>query len=242
MPNFPDQLASLLESRLPLAVTSDGREDDWAVDGPALLAAACRHLRALERLQSEFPSSLVGWQLLRSMYEYVTTYAWIAVDPDDRAPKWLKSDYRERLKLLNDYVELGQELLAEDDRDRVAAIAEGAVEAMPRSLVDRAKAADSAWEATLRELDGYLPEENRSFRALYPLIYRGGSRYTHPTTHGVATFVSGDPPRLAVGAEKGLERDLALVGSGILALGLAIATVATLSLGIPIADIRTALS
>jgi len=242
MANFPDQLASVLESRLPLAVESDGREDDWAVAGPALLVAACRHLRALEHLQTEFPSTLVGWQLLRSMYEYVTTYAWIAADPDDRAPQWLKSDYRERLKLLNDYVELGQELVAEDDWERVAAIAEGEGEAMPRSLVDRAKGADAAWEATLGELDGYLPVDNRSFRTLYPLIYRGGSRYTHPTTHGAATFVSGDPPRLAVGEEKTLERDLALVGSGILALGLAIATVAAPTLGISIADIRAGLS
>jgi len=45
-----------------------------------------------------------------------------------------------------------------------------------------------------------------------------------------------------VGEEKTLERDLALVGSGILALGLAIATVAAPTLGISIADIRAGLS
>ena len=75
-----------------------------------------------------------------------------------------------------------------------------------------------------------------------PLIYRNGSRFTHPSTHVVDAFVSGRPPELVVGAEKPLERDLALIGSGILALGLAIAVSATPTLGITCDEIRAALT
>ena len=67
----------------------------------------------------------------------------------------------------------------------------------------------------------------RRFRRLYPLVYRNGSRFTHPSSHAVDAFVTGDPPDLVVGDEKALERNLALVGSGILALGLAVAVTAT---------------
>jgi hypothetical protein len=60
--DFADRLASLLEDRLPLVVDSEGAEDDWNVIGPALLAAATRHLRAIKHLQHGFGSRVVGWQ------------------------------------------------------------------------------------------------------------------------------------------------------------------------------------
>ena len=70
MPNFSDRLCSIVESRLPLAVESDGSQDDWNVVGPAIIAAATRHLRALESLKDALPSKVIGYQLLRSLYEY----------------------------------------------------------------------------------------------------------------------------------------------------------------------------
>lgn len=241
MSDFSNQIASLVEGTLPVEVDSEGRQDDWEVDGPALLVAATRQLRALEHLQEEFPSALVGWQLLRSMYEYITTYAWIAVDPDVRAHQWMVSDYKERVKLLDNYAELGQELLPEEDRDRLTEVADSG-DAMPRSLVDRARDADAAWEETLRGLQDRLPEDGRSFSALYPLIYRGGSRFTHPTTHGVAAFVDENRRPVTIGDEKELRSDLTVVGASILALGLTVATDATPGLGIAFEDIRGACS
>jgi hypothetical protein len=88
--DYPNRIASLVESRLPLAVESDGSEEDWDITGPAMLVAAVRHLRALERLQDGFPSGVVAWQILRSVFEYVTTFAWIAADPETRIRSWLK--------------------------------------------------------------------------------------------------------------------------------------------------------
>lgn len=241
MPDYAERLCFLIEARLPLAVESDGHEDDWNVIGPAMLAAAARHLRTIAHLQRTFPSGVIGWQLVRSMFEYVATYSWIAADPATRAEKWLKSDYVQRLKLDNDFRELGVEFLSKDERQRVADFRPEGAE-MLGSLVDRAKQADEAWVDQVRELAGSLPEENRSFRALYPLIYRNGSRFTHPSSHAVNAFVDGAAPRLAVDEEKPLERDLALIGSGILALGLAVAANATPALGLKRDEIRDALA
>jgi hypothetical protein len=240
MPDFAAQLCDLLESRLPLTVESDGSEDDWDVVGPAMLAAAGRHLRAIAHLKATFPSGVVSWQLVRSMFEYVATYAWIAAEPETRAKRWLKADYQQRLKLDDDLGSLGERLLDEQNRQRISEFGADITE-MPGSLIDRTTQADQAWSDRFEEL-GPLTEDMRSFRRLYPLIYRNASRFTHPSSHVVAAFVIGNPSGLSVGEEHPLERDLALVGSAILAIGLAIATTATSALVLTLDEIREALS
>ena len=240
MPDFAAQLCDLLESRLPLTVESDGSEDDWDVVGPAMLAAAGRPLRAIAHLKATFASGVVSWQLVRSMFEYVATYAWIAAEPETRAKRWLKADYQQRLKLDDDLGSLGERLLDEQNRQRLSKFGADITE-MPGSLVDRTMEADQAWSDRFEEL-GPLPEGMRSFRRLYPLIYRNASRFTHPSSHVVAAFVIGNPPQLSVCEESPLERDLAIVGSAILAIGLAIGTTATPALMLTLGEIRDALS
>lgn len=240
MTDFAAQLCDLLESRLPLAVESDGSEDDWNVVGPAMLAAAGRHLRAIAHLQATFPSAVVGWQLVRSMFEYVATYAWVAAEPEARTKRWLKADYQQRLKLDDDLSVFGEPVLDEENRRRLSEFG-AEVDEMPRSLVDRTTQADEAWHKRLEDL-GALSEEMRSFRRLYPLIYRNGSRFTHPSSHVVAAFVSGEPAQLSVAEEQPLKRDLALLGSAILASALAIASTATPALDLALDDISRALS
>lgn len=241
MPDFADRLASLLERRLPLRVESAGGEDDWNVVGPALLAASVRHLRAIQHLQHNFPSGVVGWQLVRSMYEYATTYAWIAGDPQERGRLWLKADYQQRMKLADDLAAFGDSLLTDAQRERIGAyVAE--VAASMSSVPDRATDVDDRWGNALQEIDAHLPAEFRRFRALYPLIYRNGSRFTHPSTHGVNVFVSGRPRHLSVGEEHPLERDLVVLATGILAIGLTVAVTATSALELTYDDIRAALS
>src|SRR4051812_41673100 len=137
MPDFAAQLCDLLESRLPLTVASDGAEDDWDVVGPAILAAAGRHLRAVAHLKATFPSAVIGWQLVRSLFEYVVTYAWIAIDPDDYAKRWLKYDYVYRLKLEDDLRALGAGLLDDAERDRIVAFSPDVI-SMP-NVPDRAR-------------------------------------------------------------------------------------------------------
>lgn len=158
-----------------------------------------------------------------------------------RAERWLKSDYAQRLKLDDDLRSLGDELLDAEQRERLASFSPGISE-MPRSLVERTTAADQSWSERFEELADALPEDVRSFRRLYPIIYRNGSRFTHPSSHVVAAFVTGQPPLLAISDERALERDLSLTGSAILALGLVIAETATPALAITVDDVRAALS
>jgi hypothetical protein len=242
--DFADRLCSLVESRLPLIAESDGSEDDWNVLGPALVVAATRHLRAIAHLQESFPSAVIGWQLIRSMFEYVVTYAWVAADQETRTEQWLKHDYVERRKLDDDFRELGDTFLEQADRQRVLDFRPEA-EPMP-NLVERTKRADEAWAERLQELDarvdGDWPDEFQSFRQLYPLIYRNGSRFTHPSSHVVDAVVTGDPPRLVIGDEKPLERDLAVVASAVLVLGLALTAAATPAFAIGLDDITAALA
>jgi hypothetical protein len=56
--------------------------------------------------------------------------------------------------------------------------------------------------------------------APYVWIYRNGSRFAHPSSHVVGAFVNGHPPELTVGDEDALEKQLALIGTAVLALGL----------------------
>lgn len=201
-------------------------------------------LGAIEHVQRTFPSAVVGWQIVRSMFEYVATYAWVAAAPEARTEQWLKYDYVQRQKLDNDFREFGDAFLEDGDRQRVLDFRPD-IEPMP-NLVERTKRADEVWMDRLRELDhrfgGDWPEGFQSFRSLYPLIYRNGSRFTHPSSHVVDAFVTGNPPHLVIGDEAPLERDLAVLGSAVLVLGLALTVTATPALAIDLDDITAALA
>jgi hypothetical protein len=183
-----------------------------------MLVAAVRHLRALERLQDGFPSGVVAWQILRSLFEYVTTFAWIAADPETRIRSWLRYDYGQRLKVDNDLASLGADRIL-DAVTRAGLIAYAPeVNEMP-SFVEVAREADEAWAETLQQLDGYVLDDVRRFWLQYVWIYRNGSRFTHPSSHVVDAFVNGSPPELTIGDEDSLEHNLALIGTAVLALG-----------------------
>lgn len=87
-----------------------------------------------------------------------------------------------------------------------------------------------------------FPVDFRRFRLLYTLIYRNGSRFVHPSTHAVAAFVHGNPPHLSIADERPLGRDLVMIGSGALALGLAIGVEAIPALELEIEEVRDALA
>jgi hypothetical protein len=204
-----------------------------------LLVAAIRQLRALQNLQDGFPSGLIGWQVLRSLFEYLVTFSWIAHDPPERAKRWLKADFQQRLSMDDDFAALGTPLLEEAERTEF----EGYEPELrqPPPVPARAEAVDSEWADVLQELDDRLPEEFQRFRALYPLIFRNGSQFIHPTTHAVNAFVEGAAPELRVTQERVLQRDLLLIGNGLVALGLAVATYAMPEAGLEIEEVRATL-
>ena len=236
-------IAALVEARLPIRIDSDGTEDDWGVVGPAILVASVRHLRVIEQLQEDSPSAVVLWQLTRSLFEYVATFAWIAADPETHAKRWLKYDFDQRLKLDNDLVQLGAEAILDDTtRERLLAY-EPELDLMP-SLPQRAEEADNRWQETtdrlIEELGGE-PDEYQRFRRLYIWLYRNGSRFTHPSSHVVEAFTRGAPPSYEVGAERSGDTDFARLATFLIALSLAIGAEALPEMGLARDEVVTAL-
>jgi hypothetical protein len=199
---MPEQVArclkQLVRDRLPHAVESTGEMDDRNLAGPAILAAAAGTMEAilsLRPLERELDES----NLLRSLYEYTTTFAWIAADPETRTRRWLRSDYSERLHTDDDFRAAGTPLLEDDVRAELQAYGDD-LRMMP-DLVGRADGADTAWNALFAEK---LPEagDYASSRGLYRLIFRGASGFTHPTTRALKRFISGGDGQFVVDVER----------------------------------------
>jgi hypothetical protein len=151
----------------------------------------------------------------------------------------LKSDHRRRLTFDDDFRRLGQPLLPEERRAEIEAYAPDVV-VMP-ALPERAAEADGRWAQTIAALGG-LENVVGDLKALYRLIYRRGSQYAHPSSHAVALFAQGEPPRLVVGRERALERDLPMIGAAVLAIGACVACEAVPVLGLTVEDVRQALT
>jgi hypothetical protein len=73
-------------------------EEDWTAVAPAFAARMARTAEAMSALVP-LRSHLDGMTLARNLLDHTITFAWIAADPDQRLPIWLREDYRERLKI-----------------------------------------------------------------------------------------------------------------------------------------------
>jgi hypothetical protein len=175
-------LTALVRPYLPLDVLVRGPADAWPLVGPALIARATGSLEAilaLVPLRREADADT----LLRSLYEHVTTFAWLAAEPgEERMRRWLKSDCEARLRTDDDCRKVGVKTLDDDRRkeleDTVAALPQG----MP-VVLDRAQAADAHWASRIAGLrDSTTPT---SFRGLYAAAYRHFSAIAHPTSLGL---------------------------------------------------------
>jgi hypothetical protein len=166
-------LTALVRPYLPLDVLVHGPADAWPLVGPALIARATGSLEAILALVP-LTREADADTLLRSLYEHVTTFAWLAAEPgEERMRRWLKSDCEARLRTDDDCRKVGVKILDDDRRkeleDTVAALPKG----MP-VLLDRAEAADAHWASRVAGLrDSTTPT---SFRGLNAAAYRVGER------------------------------------------------------------------
>ncbi len=174
-------LIEVVRPHLPLDVVVQGPVDAWPLVGPALIARATgtqEAILALLPLDREADADV----LLRSLYEHVTTFAWLAVDPgEDRMSRWLKSDCKSRLRTDRDCRKVGVELLAQEKRREFEETVANLPKEMP-DLLGRAEGADEHWEGRIRGLRGSSPT---SFRGLYAMAYRRLTDYAHPSNLGL---------------------------------------------------------
>jgi len=165
-----------------MEVTVHGPPDAWLLVGPALIARATGTLEAilaLLPLEREADANT----LLRSLFEHVATFAWLAAEPgEERMRRWLKSDAKARLRMDDDCREVGVPILAPPKRAEF----ERTVENLPREMPDllsRAKAADEHWAGKVTGLHGSAMPT--SFRGLYAFAYRRYSAIAHPSNMGL---------------------------------------------------------
>jgi hypothetical protein len=123
--------------------------------------------------------------LVRSLFEQAVTFGWIAINPNDNAPAWVRWDRTERKKAHNDLLQHGGPTLL--DRQTIvdfdAVIAAGPV--MP-NLAQRAEQADTHWGAQIAA----VRNPSTSFRGMYSVVYRTDSQATHAAVTSIEPVVA----------------------------------------------------
>ncbi len=112
-----DALLGVSRQLFPLTVPGTGQQDEWLVTGPALIARAARSLEALLALR---PAGLDNdaYTVLRSLYEHVARFAYVAANPVEHLPLWLKWDRAERITADNDMTATsGETFISADARE-----------------------------------------------------------------------------------------------------------------------------
>jgi hypothetical protein len=180
-----DQLASALaqvvESRLPLDVDVTGSRDAWPMIGPALLTHATASLKSIFVLRQHQAHNDAS-RLLRSLYDHVVTFAWLAADPSvKRIDAWQRSDFEQRLRMDREFTSVGSTLLDADMRISM----EREIDQIPTTapdLASKALVADDFWEP---RIDALGVDEFGSFRGLYTILFRQHSGLVHSTYRGL---------------------------------------------------------
>lgn len=194
-----ERLAQIADELFPKVIPSNGEHSEWLVTGPALVARATRSLFAMRALrQGRFDGD--AFTLLRSLYEHLTRFAWIAIDPPAHIQIWLKWDRKERLKADNDAKQVDERFFSEETRAYFEADRD-AVGDDPMDLYSQAKAADAYWAAVIGVTD---PKERYGFAGMYRTVYRWGSAVAHGTAFSLDTIITGSVPGTRT---VGIERD-----------------------------------
>lgn len=212
------ELLALVDDRLP--------ERFYRSEGfgrPALCALVARMAGILDSI-----TLLVGsgrqqdtLVLLRTLYEHMLLFCWIAIDPEHRTLQWRDHAVVQRRKLHNDVRDFGVELMSAEELAEAAEL-----EALPGGLQQRAEEVDAFWSQRIR---GFRPplkgdkEGLLTVRGLYTAIYRLASRVSHAQieTIGDCIDMTGYPARPAVvHAERDETMTWSAIGTPVFAMAL----------------------
>lgn len=181
-----DALAALVEMRLPMDADVVGVHQAWPLVGPALLSHATSTLRSIVLLGPAGAHTDAS-RLLRSLYDHVVTFAWLAADPSaERLALWRLEDLAQRLKAVREMAEAGEPILDDAARDEMQREVDAATKATTPDLAAKALAADRYWAPQVEALDG---TKLGSFRGMYTVLFRSHSGLVHATFRGLNTVV-----------------------------------------------------
>src|SRR5687767_13875217 len=145
-------LTRLVEDRLPAEYTATGHHDAWPLIAAALLSRMTTTLGHIFDLQRRGRAVDAG-TLLRSLYEHLVHFAWLAADPSAaRIEEWRKDDLESRLTADNDLRQRGEKLYTDAQHEEIKQEIAGLRGNPPLRLVNLAEAADKAWAGKLDEV------------------------------------------------------------------------------------------
>jgi hypothetical protein len=169
-------LVLLVDRRLPERFYP--RESTWR--GP-LTALVARMASIVESL------AILAEPNLRSLYEHLVTFLWLAIDPEPRVQDWHDDTLLHRRRLHNEAREYGAERVLTEAQLRQAEDAERL-----RPLAQRAEQADAHWAP---RIPGFHvdpqggPKNVLTMRGMYTVIYRLASRNVHATIESIDPWV-----------------------------------------------------
>ncbi|HEX5608957.1 MAG TPA: hypothetical protein VFX45_02555 [Solirubrobacterales bacterium] len=189
-------LIDLVEGRLETEVDVVGPETAWPIVGPALLAHATSSLESIVFRLRPYGAHNDSSRLLRSLYDHVVTFAWLAADTPARLPLWRKEDLKERLKIHREFADAGVQMLPDADRKQMESAVAG-IEGNAPNLAIKAAMADQYW---IPRIGGALrPDSLSSFRGFYTILFREQSGLVHATMRGLNhVTIDLEPPRKRV--------------------------------------------
>ena len=202
--------------------------EQWSLVGPAYVVKASGTLDTMLMLFDKRRTA-DATLLLRSLFENMLVFSWIAIEPTTNLSRWIKKVCDQAIKSDNDWRGIGMPLL--DTANRAYAeckVNDGAVKSAPDNL-QMAKEVDDHWKRTYPghpEITGQ-DRDFLTFRGLYRHVYRLGSQAAHQDPRSLHAFHTSDVTGFtSVHVERPDQYYLYpwLFGGHVVTLGLAIAS------------------
>jgi hypothetical protein len=186
---FAGRLAALLELSagiFPYPVVGTGDQGEWLVTGPAFVARAARSLEALSVLRAD-RFDCDAYVILRSLYEHLLRFSWLAIDPGKHMPLWIKWDRKHRLEVdrvmraANDPLTIPEQATERFKREIASVRGE-----MPK-LERMAEQVDTHWSKVSQLHSG--PDERYGFSGMHRVVFRHCSAVAHGSAIGLKAVI-----------------------------------------------------
>lgn len=178
-----EALVALVERSLPITQCIDDPADWWSVSGPALIARASRTLQSTLLLY-DAGCDLDAATLVRTMFEQLVRFAWLAHAPAERLMTFESADLRRSEVIVAGVRRLDYEM-ARPDAWETELLGARPQQREP-SVQELARLADREWPEAPRL---FFTNVTQPFRVLYETGYRAASRTVHGTAYVTGSFV-----------------------------------------------------
>jgi Family of unknown function (DUF5677) len=184
-----DAMTALVEERLPLQFEEDNL---W---GPVAHGFLARGGTLLESLTLLVERGMEGeaQMLLRILFEHVTTFCWLAIDPEPHVEQWREWADSRRLKVHEDAKRFGIKVLTPAEVEQFKSAKP------PLPLPQLAQKVDEHWSEVSTAFRPYEPDDPNilTFSGFYTAVYRKASNLVHADMVSVDRFMTMPLPRQA---------------------------------------------